>query len=121
MLLQPVKATMSSTHGGYSAAKCIDGHVHGADEDDHMCHSNNDLVPWIAIDYGKTVTVQRVSIFNRANCCGSRTKNVFVRISDELPVSGSQMFSGGSLLGHFPGPGTDGEQITITGEEAAFE
>ena len=46
----------------------------------------------IAIDYGKTVIVQRVKIFNRVNCCGDRTKNLGVRISEELPVSSSQKF-----------------------------
>jgi len=118
-LLQPVTATQSSTHNPFSASKCIDGDTEGPD-DGHgvdMCHTNfYDRTPWIAIDYGKTVTVQRVEIFNRVACCGDRTKNVDVRISDELPTSGSQMFSGGTLFGHFPGPATNGEHIVISGQ-----
>ena len=108
-LLQPVTATLSSAHSRFSAAKCIDGDTHG----DGMCHTKNERAPWIAIDYGKTVTVQRVEIFNIVSCW---TKNVDVRISDELPASGSQMFSGGALFGHFRGPATNGEHIIISGE-----
>ena len=118
-LLQPVTATQSSTHNPFSASKCIDGDTEGPD-DGHgvdMCHTNNERAPWIAIDYGKTVTVQRVEIFNRVHCCGDRTKNVDIRISNELPSSGSQMFSGGALFGHFPGPATDGQHIIISGKK----
>ena len=125
MLLQPVTATQSSTlHGrpGYSASKCIDGDTTGPDSGfddrgDDMCHTNDEPAPWFALDFGKTVLVNRVEIFNRANCCGYRTKNVDVRISDEVPASGSQMFSGCSLFGHFPGPATEGEHIIISGEK----
>ena len=84
-------------------------HCHG------LCHTNNDAKPWIAVDYGTRVIVERVELFNRADAVGSRTRNVDVRISDELPTSGDQMFSGGTLLGHFAGPGTDGQHIIISG------
>jgi len=80
-----------------------------------MCHTHNERAPWLAIDYGSTVTVKRVEIFNREGCCGDRTKNVDVRVSNELPTSGSQMFSGGFLLGHFAGPGIDGQHIVVSG------
>ena len=59
--------------------------------------------------------IQRVELYNRQDCCGDRTKNVFVRVADELPTSGSEIFNGGSLLGSFPGPGTNGQKITISG------
>ena len=100
-------ATLSSTY--YAGANCIDGT--GA-----MCHTNNDATPWIAIDYGTSVSVQRVELFNRHDNYGSRTKNVDVRISNELPTSETEMFSGGTLLGHFAGPGTDGQHIVISGQ-----
>ena len=82
-----------------------------------MCHDDDpyERAPWLAIDYGTSVLVKRVEIYNREDCCGERTKNVEVRISNELPTSDSQMFSGGSLLGQFAGPGADGEHIIITG------
>ena len=116
-----MRAILSSTYGPFVAAKCIDGNTDGPDqphvgESGDLCHTQEDLTPWLAIDYGKTVTVQRVEIFNRQHSRGDRTRNVDVRISDELPTSGSEMFSGGTLLGHFAGPATNGQQIIISGE-----
>ena len=120
--LEPVNATMSSTaistYGALAPDQCIDGNTvpvatlpHGG-----ICHTNHDATPWIAIDYGTRVIVERVEIFNRDGS-GDRTRNVDVRLSDELPASGSQMFSGGTLLGHFAGPGTNGQHIIISGQK----
>ena len=89
---------------------------HGTDGIRSICHTNDDATPWIALDFGSSVTIQRVEIFNRPYY-GSRTKNVDVRISDELPSSRSKMFSGGVPLGHFTGPATDGQHIVISGEK----
>ena len=127
--LKPVGATMSSTFNfDFEAERCIDGDTDGPDEHagshhavrpsgGFMCHTEGEPTPWIAVDYNTTVTVQRVEIFNRLQCCGNRTRNVDVRISDELPTSGIHMFSGGHLLGHFAGPGSDGQLITISGQK----
>ena len=81
-----------------------------------MCHTEVEPAPWLAIDYGTSVTVRRVEIFNRDGF-GDRTRNVDVRISNELPSTGALMFSGGSLLGHFTGPAADGQKITISGQD----
>merc|ERR1712154_422106 len=72
-LLQPVTATQSSTHAGYSASKCIDGDTTGPDggfdnRSDDLCHTNKETAPWFALDFGKTVLVNRVEIFNRVSC-----------------------------------------------------
>ena len=108
----------------YPAEKCIDGDTGtdgdadlGPTNDANMCHTQEpgERSPWLAIDYGSSVTVRRVEIFNREDCCGDRTKNVDVHVSNELPTSANQMFSGGSLLGHFAGPASNGEHIIISG------
>ena len=116
-LLQPVTAQMSSTHSPRTADRCIDGDTETAANHDHtnLCHTQEEGLPWLVIDFGTPVTVKRVEIFNRDDCCGDRTKNVDVRVAYELPTSSSQMFSGGSLLGHFAGPGTDGQHIIVSG------
>ena len=120
--LEPVTASQSSTLDGdadqFGADNCIDGEItsdaiHGSRS---ICHTKNDASPWLAIDYGTSVTIQRVEIFNRHDYGWWRTRNVDVRISDELPTSGSQMFSGGTLFGHFAGPGTNGQHIIISGQ-----
>ena len=108
--LEPLTAILHSTWGDLYAANCIDGNT----ESGQVCASQEENAPWLAIDYGREFIIERVEIFNRVEL-GDRTRNVDVRISDELPTSGSQMFSGGSLLGHFAGPGTDAQQIIISG------
>ena len=107
-LLHPITATLSSQYGDFEATNCIDN-------TENMCHSEGEHTPWLAIDYGTSVLVKRVEIFNREDCCGERTKNVEVRISNELPTSASQMFTGGSFLGRFAGPATNGQHIIISG------
>ena len=52
-----------------------------------ICQTKNEPAPWIAIDYGTTVTVQRVEIFNRRGCCEQRTQNVEVVVLNELQTS----------------------------------
>ena len=115
-LLQPVTAQMSSTDGSKTADRCIDGDTESAANHGNMCHTEDEGFPWLAIDYGTTVTVKRAEIFNRDDCCGDRTKNVDVRVAYELPTSSSQMFSRGSLLGHFAGPATNGQHIIVSGQ-----
>ena len=124
--LVPVAATLSSTFddhpwngpGSFGASHCIDGNRGPPEIVDNVakfCSTNGEHAPWLAIDYATSVTVHRVEIFTRNGCCGETTRNVDVRISDQVPVSGSQMFSGGKLLGHFAGPATDGQLINIEG------
>ena len=84
-----------------------------------MCHSgDSEQSPWLAIDYGISVKVERVEIFNRDDCCGDRTRHVDVLISNHLPTT-FRMFSSSFLhFGHFVGPATNGQQIIISGEDA---
>ena len=113
--LQPVTARLSSTLPGYAATKCIDGDEISVTHGTSLCHSSGASAPWLAVDYGTSVSIRWVEIFNRRDCCGDRTKNVNVRVSDDLPTTDKQMFSGGALLGQFAGPGTDGQHIVISG------
>ena len=113
--LEPVTAILSSTWDeSHAASYCIDGvtQTHS-----HVCISQNEHAPWFAIDFGTEVMIERVEIFNTfGHANGARTRNVEIRISDELPTSGDEMFSGGTLLGHFAGPGTSEQHIIIPGQ-----
>ena len=117
--LRPVTATQSSTYDGnaeFVAARCIDGDV-GQDHVGHwaICATNSEHYPWIAIDYGKRVTVQNVEIFNRRGCCGNRAKNVHVRVSDKIPSSSAGPFLSGKQLGEpFVGPADDGATLSFS-------
>ena len=56
----------------------------------------------------------KVVLFNRMRyCCWHRTKNVQIRLSNELPRSGRKLFLGGKLLGTFKGPATRGQRVEI--------
>ena len=63
------------------------------------------------------MNVQRVDIFNRRGKWGKRTQKVEVRISDQLPSSSEEKFSGGTLLGNFEGTGANPQHIVVSGEE----
>ena len=82
-----------------------------------FCHTKKEPHPWLAIDYGKRVNVQRVDIFNRRGKWGKRTEKVEVRISDQLPTSSKEKFSGGTLLGTFEGTGGNPQHIVVSGED----
>ena len=112
----PKSAHLSTTYEKFDGNKCIDGITAGTGS---LCHSKRELAPWLALDYGKDarVSVEKVVLFNRAGYDlwqgWQRTKNVEVRLANELPTSGMKMFTGGELLGTFKGPGTRGQQFEI--------
>ena len=66
----------------------------------------NTSAPWVALQFFGPVNATRVDITSAAG-----TKNLEVRLTDELPTSGDQMFTGGQLLGTFEGPATEEGQI----------
>ena len=111
--LTPVTALMSSTWGGYSARWCINGKAN--DSYQNICNSKAESAPWLALDYGKgeRVFVEKVFLYNRNDKHAGRTKNVQIRLSNELPASGKRMFSGGQFLGSFKGPARRRQTVEI--------
>ena len=112
----PSTASMSSVwREDRTADKCIDGNEGG-----FICLTQVETAPWLALDYGSEVKVSSVVLINRISCtaagCEDRTRNVNIQVSSTLPVSGSEMFTGGQLLGTFEGPGTPGQMIEVTSE-----
>merc|ERR1712179_699779 len=78
-----------------------------------------DPAPWLAVDFGEEsrVSVGKVVLANRGDCCGKRTAKVEVRLTDELPADGASMCESGQLLGKYEGPGKNKEKIEIESEE----
>ena len=103
--------------------KCVDGVIDNPenfwDPNFSLCATDTEKAPWLAIDYGEDakVSVTEVVLFNRADCCHNRTRNVEIWLADEIPTSGAEKFSGGKLLGTFAGPGTPGERIVIPSQQ----
>merc|ERR1719158_344625 len=107
--LTPVTAKLSSTSFPHFAATvCIDGELKARHK---LCHSKKEDAPWLALDYGedKQVSVEKVLLYNRHDGSFERTKNVQIRISNELPKSGKTMATCGEALGTFEGPATKGQ------------
>ena len=101
------------SHLVWQATNCIDGDKTG----DIVCTTNGqENAPWLALEFRDPVEVTRVDIYNRIDDVhdwAARTKNLEVRLTNELPASGDQMYTGGVLLGTFAGPGESGEIIKI--------
>jgi len=118
--LKPSTASMSSRHSKFVPENCIDGKWGLKSEGGgDFCHTRkHEAAPWFAIDYGdkSKVSVGKVVLENRADCCGDRTAAVEVRLSNELPEmsdDGKNMFTGGQLIATYAGPGDEGETIEI--------
>ena len=122
--VDPKNTSLSHNLG---AEKCIDGITDGPDSGnpgDDLCHTSylppsyperpwTHNYPWLAIDFGIEVYVKKVVLFNRRDCCYSRTRNVTIRASNSLPGGGGE-FHGGSSIAYFFGPGEPGQQIEKT-------
>ena len=81
------------------------------------CLSEEEPSPWIALDFGKRVTVQRVDIFNGKYAI-EPTASIEVHISDEIP--GRIFVERMPLMGRFDGPATAGQHIIIPGQTNTF-
>ncbi|MEM7097841.1 MAG: PQQ-dependent sugar dehydrogenase [Pseudomonadota bacterium] len=70
-------ASQSSTLGGnrFPAGNAIDGNLN------NFTHtaSNQSSASW-AVDFGQNIQMHEVVLFNRSNCCGSRFRDLTVRI-----------------------------------------
>ena len=105
----PSTASMSSVWRDRTADNCIDGNEGGS-----ICHTQSESAPWLVLDYGSEVKVSSVVLINRIDWA-ARTKNVNIRVFSTPPLSGSEMFTGGQLLGTFAGPGTSEQRIEVGG------
>ena len=113
--LLPVAALQSSLfrcrHVDCGSFKCIDG----VTTNDELCHTNAELAPWLALDFGEEsqVSVEKTVLLNRKDKSWDRTRNVEVWLADEIPITATEKFSEGHLLGTFEGPATSGQEIEI--------
>ena len=107
------------------ATECIDGITTGrlSTGGTSICHTQQHKAPWLALQFFEPVNVARVDIYNRDDFDAvtgvpyrSNLRNVEVRLTDELPASKNQRYTGGELLGAFDaGPGGRGEIIKVEG------
>ena len=53
-----------------------------------MCHTKQERNPFLVVEYDNPVKVSEVKIYNRADCCGERLKNLHVIVTDQYPKVG---------------------------------
>ena len=110
---------------GFEASKCIDGITNGPDATD-LCQTKAEMAPWLAISFGelKHVSVDKVAIFNILKyVTGStgQTKDLKIRLADELPESSEEMSTDGEYLGGGRNLLPEGRNINLTNSNPAWE
>ena len=109
----PANATSSSIYKSeYAPEHAIDGIV---DSGYNIFIGANETYPWLQVELINIVDLQSIQIFNRANCCGDRLRDIEVRAGT---TKTSPNFRGRIInnaeCGTFTGPGADGVNYNIT-------
>ena len=76
--------------------------------------SEEEDAPWVAIEFPDPVEVGKVELVAVDQEQAVELKNCEVRLLDDIVgILGSAMYTGGTLLGSWAGPASNGETITI--------
>ena len=79
-----------------------------------MSISEEEDAPWVAIEFPDPVEVGKVELVAADQEQAVELKNCEVRLLDDIVgILGSAMYTGGTLLGSWAGPASNGETITI--------
>ena len=110
--IAPKKATASSEDPGFPPKQAIDGNIAKG----FISHNHPEFLPWLMVkltNQYKTVNLQKVKIFNRKDCCGSKLRNIEVRAGTTKLLSTQRgKITDNIWCGEFKGPGgTKGEYV----------
>lgn len=78
-------ATQSSTYGGASAARAVDGNTDGAFANGSVSHTNSEAGAWWQVDLGSSKSIGSIDIWNRSDggtTVQNRLSNYVVKVSD---------------------------------------
>ncbi len=100
-------ATASSVWGGSSASMAVDGTTASGWPIYHC--GAGDFNPWWKVDLGRFELIKSVVLWNRADCCATRLRDIVVEVLDENGhiLYASQLLNPGGIEG---GPGS----LTLT-------
>ncbi|XP_046560871.1 uncharacterized protein LOC124269864 [Haliotis rubra] len=100
-LKRPV--TQSSFWSVFSGARAVDGNTNGNFDKGRSCFMSGDdeSDPWWMVDLGQAYPVASVTLYNRADCCGSRLNNLEIRVHSDPTTEGQ-------LCGAVTAPQPDG-------------
>ncbi|NHZ95157.1 discoidin domain-containing protein [Massilia sp. CCM 8734] len=75
-------ASQISTGYGAIASRAVDGNTDGHMDHGSVTHTDNAIGAWWEVDLLQATTIQRISVFNRTDCCNDRLSNFTVQILD---------------------------------------
>lgn len=74
--------SQSSTDEGGVSARAVDGNTNGNWGAGSVTHTATSSRPWWSVDLQQTISVDKVVIWNRTDCCSSRLSNFNVELRD---------------------------------------
>jgi len=113
---KPTKQS-STMNAGYSK-RAVDGNTDGKFAGNSCTQTNVQANPWWFVDLEKPASVSKVSVFNRADCCGDKIANFEVRVGNMEPQG--MDFTANPTCGsiHWPdAPKTGGGEFTVDCDE----
>jgi len=105
-----LKATAKNERSEFPASKLIDS------KNSTFYHSagTTTSMPWIQLELQPGSIVHRVHITNRVDCCGSKLRNLEVRVGNEVREQDQQgRLTSNSLCNNWVGPGKNGEVVVV--------
>lgn len=77
-------AVQSSTLGGASASRAIDGIVSGHANTGSIAHTNQETDPWWEVDLSSESDISRIVVWRRTDCCVERLAGAKVDVFDAV-------------------------------------
>ena len=76
-------ATQSSVGWSGSPGRAVDGNTHQQYGGGSCTHTQNNS-PWWRLTLDQEMSIDRVEVWNRADCCGSRLNGVEIKVGSQL-------------------------------------
>ncbi len=83
--------TQTSVVWGGDPSRAVDGNTDGNYANNSVTHTQVEFEPYWQVDLGGKYMIDRLEIFNRADCCNDRLRNVLVFFSEE-PMTSRSIF-----------------------------
>ena len=71
----------STAHGGI-ASRAVDGTTNGNYNTGSVTHTAEEAEPWWQVDLGEQVSIGKMRLFNRTDCCRERLSHFYVFVSE---------------------------------------
>lgn len=91
-------ATQSSTSYGGDAARAVDENHNGNFSANSVTHTTLESQPYWQTDLGQSKKLNKITIWNRTDCCSSRLSNFWVLVSDS-PITARSLEQAKSQAG----------------------